>query len=92
METTIYIEIPVSVKFDFCPGQVGSWNDPSFPPSIEDIDFDNEQVLKAVRDAVHGSTIDEELMEVAIEKIKEKIEYAADLKYEEMKTRTREDI
>ena len=65
METTIYIEIPIQITFSVDPGQKGNWNQPEYPATIEDIDFNDKQVIEAVNNEIYGehSTIDEELWE-----------------------------
>jgi len=65
METILYIEIPVKVTFSIDPGQKGNWNQPEYPASIEDIDFDDKQVIEAVNNEIYGekSTIDEDIWE-----------------------------
>ena len=91
METTIYIEIPVKVTFSVDPGQKETWGDnggdPPIPGSIEDKDFDEGQVLTAVRDAILSkkSNVDEELMEVAVQAKRTDEEDRGDKKYQEIK-------
>ena len=88
---TIYIEIPVNITFNVDPGQKQTWGDnggdPPLPPSIEDMGFDKEQVLRAVRYEIYGkgSTVDEELMEFANQQKQADEEDLDDRKYQERK-------
>ena len=85
MEATIYIEIPIKISFSVDPGQMQTCTDPGYPPQIEDIDFDDKKVIEAVNTEIFGekSTIDEDLMNEAIEQKKAKQEDYGDMKYEQ---------
>ncbi len=64
-QVTVYCEIPVKISFSIDKGQKGSWDQPHYEPSIEDMTFDDKQVIEAVNNEVYGekSTIEEELWE-----------------------------
>ena len=63
---TIRIEIPVQIRFVIDKGQKGTRNQPNYEPSIEDITFDDKQIIEAVNNEVYGeeSTIEDELWEI----------------------------
>ena len=62
-QKTIFIQIPVQISFVIDKGQKGTRNQPHYEPSIEDITFDDKQVIEAVNNEVYGekSLIEEEL-------------------------------
>jgi len=64
-QVTVYCEIPVKISFSIDKGQKGSWDQPEYKPSIEDMTFDDKQVIEAVNNKVYGknSTVIEELWE-----------------------------
>ena len=68
MKETLYIEIPVEITFSIDPGQIQTHTNLGYPPSIEDIEFDNNQVIKEIEKAIYdkNSTVEEELMDAAI--------------------------
>ena len=44
-QKTIRIEIPVQISFSIDKGQKGTRNQPNYEPSIEDITFDDKQII-----------------------------------------------
>jgi len=62
-QKTIRIEIPVQIRFRIDKGQKGTWEQPEYKPSIEDICFDDKQVIEAVNQEVYGedSTVVDDL-------------------------------
>ena len=86
---TIYIEIPVEISFSIDPGQKQTWDEPGFPPCIEDKAVTTGAVLKAVNDYIreHEDEIDAELMDLVKQKKMANEEYLADIKYNEMRER-----
>ena len=87
MEHTIFIEIPVDITFSVDPGQEGSWYEPAYSPQIEDIRFNNNQVISALEHEIYGekSTIPETLMNEYLEDAQADAEYWADQRYNEKK-------
>ena len=64
-QKTIKIEIPVQLSFMIDKGQKGTRNQPDYKPSIEDVTFDDKQVIEALNNEVYGenSLVIDELWE-----------------------------
>ena len=62
-QKTIRIEIPVQISFSIDKGQKGTRNQPNYEPSIEDVTFDDKQIIEAVNNEVYGeeSTVVDDL-------------------------------
>jgi len=84
---TVWVEIPVDITFSVDPGQEGSWDQPAYSPQIEDIRFNNDQVISALEHEIYGekSTIPETLMNEYLEDAQADAEYWADQRYNEKK-------
>ena len=84
---TVWVEIPVEITFSVDPGQRQTWEEPGYGPQIEDIRFNNDQVISALEHEIYGekSTIPETLMNEYLEDAQADKEYWAEQKYNEKK-------
>jgi len=84
---TVWVEIPVEITFSVDPGQKQTHTDPGYEPQVEDISFDDKQVIIALENEIYGeqSTIHETLMNECLEDAQADAEYWADQRYNEKK-------